>query len=124
MNVTKMVGLGAYPFGAPHTRPVGITATSADPAVITRLDLSKSTLDAPAGVQSLLEHTLFERNIQAVSLWAQVPHYVASMAYPLASAALLQAVSCQNGCATTAPPLANREHDCHWVFLLFFSLQD
>jgi hypothetical protein len=97
MNVTKMVGLGAYPFGAPHTRPVGITATSADPAVITRLDLSKSTLDAPAGVQSLLEHTLFQRNIQAVSLWAQVPHYVASMAYPLASAALLQAVCADTG---------------------------
>ena len=96
MNVTKMVGLGAYPFGAPHTRPVGITATSADPAVITRLDLSKSTLDAPAGVQSLLEHTLFQRNIQ-VSLWAQVPHYVASMAYPLASAALLQAVCADTG---------------------------
>ena len=97
MNVSKMVGLGAYPFGAPHTRPVGITATSADPAVITRLDLSKSTLDAPAGVQSLLEHTLFERNIQAVSLWAQVPHYVASMAYPLASAALLQAICADTG---------------------------
>lgn len=97
MNVTKMVGLGAYPFGAPHTRPVGITATSADPAVITQLDLSKSTLDAPAGVQSLLEHTLFQRNIQAVSLWAQVPHYVASMAYPLASAALLQAVCADTG---------------------------
>ena len=97
MNVAKMVGLGAYPFGAPHTRPVGITATSADPAVITRLDLSKSTLDAPAGVQSLLEHTLFQRNIQAVSLWAQVPHYVASMAYPLASAALLQAVCADTG---------------------------
>lgn len=97
MNVTKMVGLGAYPFGAPHTRPVGITATSADPAVITRLDLSKSTLDAPAGVQSLLEHTLFQRNIQAVGLWAQVPHYVASMAYPLASAALLQAVCADTG---------------------------
>jgi hypothetical protein len=76
---------------------VGITATSADPAVITRLDLSKSTLDAPAGVQSLLEHTLFQRNIQAVSLWAQVPHYVASMAYPLASAALLQAVCADTG---------------------------
>jgi len=97
MNVTKMVGLGAYPFGAPHTRPVGITATSADPAVITRLDLSKSTLDAPAGVQSLLEHTLFQRNIEAVSLWAQVPHYVASMAYPLASAALLQAICADTG---------------------------
>jgi hypothetical protein len=97
MNVQKMVGLGAYPFGAPHTRPVGITATSADPAVIERLDLSRSTLDAPAGVQSLLEHTLMNCGIEAVSLWAQVPHYVASMAYPLASDALIQALCADNG---------------------------
>jgi hypothetical protein len=97
MKVKKMVGLGAYPFGAPHTRPVGITATSADPAVIDRLDLSRSTLDAPAGVQSILEHTLMKSGIEAVSLWAQVPHYVASMAYPLASDALVQALCADNG---------------------------
>ena len=97
LKVQKMVGLGAYPFGAPHTRPVGITATSADPAVIERLDLSRSTLDAPAGVQSLLEHTLMKCGIEALSLWAQVPHYVASMAYPLASNALIQAVCADTG---------------------------
>jgi len=97
MKVQKMVGLGAYPFGAPHTRPVGITATSADPSVIERLDLSRSTLDAPAGVQSLLEHTLMNAGIEAVSLWAQVPHYVASMAYPLASDALVQALCADTG---------------------------
>lgn len=97
LHVTKMIGFGAYPFGAPHTRPVGITATSADPAVIDRLDLSRSTLDAPAGVQSVLEHVLHRRGIEAVSLWAQVPHYVASMAYPLASAALVQALCADTG---------------------------
>lgn len=97
MGVTKAIGLGAYPFAAPHTRPVGITATSADPAVIDRLDLSRSTLDAPAGVQSVLEHVLHRRNIEALGLWAQVPHYVASMAYPLASAALVQAVCADTG---------------------------
>lgn len=97
MRVSQMVGMGAYPFGAPHTRPVGITATSADPDVIDRLDLSRSTLDAPAGVQSLLEHTLKACGIEAVSLWAQVPHYVASMAYPLASDALIKAVCAHTG---------------------------
>lgn len=97
LHVSKMIGLGAYPFGAPHTRPVGITATSADPVVIDRLDLSRSTLDAPAGVQSVLEHVLHRRGIEALSLWAQVPHYVASMAYPLASAALVQALCADTG---------------------------
>jgi PAC2 family len=97
LHVSKMIGLGAYPFAAPHTRPVGITATSADPAVIERLDLSRSTLDAPAGVQSVLEHVLHRRGIEALSMWAQVPHYVASMAYPLASAALVQALCADTG---------------------------
>jgi hypothetical protein len=35
--------------------------------------------------------------IEAVGLWAQVPHYVASMAYPLASDALIQALCADNG---------------------------
>lgn len=28
LGVEKMIGMGAYPYGAPHTRPVGISATT------------------------------------------------------------------------------------------------
>ena len=97
LGVTKSVGLGAYPFGAPHTRPVGLTATSPDPAVVARLGFPRTSLDVPAGVESILERALNEKGISAVGLWAQVPHYIASMAYPAASARLLDALADETG---------------------------
>lgn len=97
LNVTKCIGLGAYPFGAPHTRSVGLTATSPDPSIIERLTLSKNSLDAPAGVEAIIEHAMHRIGIPAFCLWAQIPHYVSSMAYPAASAALIDALCLETG---------------------------
>jgi hypothetical protein len=99
LNVSKCIGLGAYPFGAPHTRSVGLTATSPDPSIIDRLTLSKNSLDAPAGVEAIIEHAMHRIGIPAFCLWAQIPHYVASMAYPAASAALIDALCLETGLA-------------------------
>lgn len=99
LQVTKCIGLGAYPFGAPHTRTVGLTATSPDPTIIERLTLSKNSLDAPAGVEAIIEHAMHRIGIPAFCLWAQIPHYVSSMAYPAASAALIDAVCLETGLA-------------------------
>lgn len=92
LGVSKMIGLGAYPFGAPHTRPVGLSSTTADESLLSSLPHARNTVDVPAGVQAVLEHALHEHAIPAFGVWAQVPHYVASMAYPAASAALVNAV--------------------------------
>jgi hypothetical protein len=97
LNVSKCIGLGAYPFGAPHTRSVGLTATSPDPSIIERLTLSKNSLDAPAGVEAIIEHAMHRIEIPAFCLWAQIPHYVSSMAYPAASAALIDALCLETG---------------------------
>jgi hypothetical protein len=97
LNVSKCIGLGAYPFGAPHTRSVGLTATSPDPSIIDRLTLSKNSLDAPAGVEAIIEHAMHRIGIPAFCLWAQIPHYVSSMAYPAASAALIDALCLETG---------------------------
>jgi hypothetical protein len=97
LGVVKTIGMGAYPFGAPHTRAVGLTATSPDPAIIERLTLSKNSLDVPAGIEPVIEHSLHKVGIASMCIWAQVPHYVASMAYPAATAALLEAVSMETG---------------------------
>lgn len=97
LNVSKCIGLGAYPFGAPHTRSVGLTATSPDPSIIDRLTLSKNSLDAPAGVEAIIEHAMLRIGIPAFCLWAQIPHYVSSMAYPAASAALIEALCLETG---------------------------
>ncbi len=105
LGVTTMIGLGAYPFGAPHTRPVGLTATSPSAETVARLGFARTSLDAPAGAQTLLEMVLAARGLETFGLWAQVPHYVASMAYPAASAALVEALNRETGLAVDAASL-------------------
>lgn len=97
LGVKTAIGMGAYPFGAPHTRPVGLSATSPDAAIAERLSLTRSTVDVPAGVEAILEHTLTDAGITSIGLWAQIPHYVATMAYPAASAALVEAACLEAG---------------------------
>lgn len=89
LGVTTAVGLGAYPFTAPHTRPCRLSVTSPSPDVLGRLNLLRSSVDVPAGVVSSLEHGLHDRSIPALTIWAQVPHYIANGTYPAASVALI-----------------------------------
>ena len=105
LGVRRMVGLGAYPYAAPHTRPVGVSITTPDANVADRLSLAKNTVDVPAGVESVLEHALFDRGTEVIGLWAQVPHYIASMAYPAASAALLTQLCDISGLKVDVTPL-------------------
>jgi hypothetical protein len=105
LGVTKMIALGAYPYGAPHTRPVGLSSTTPSETLARRLRHSRNSLDAPAGVAAVLEHELHGRGIEAMGFWAQIPHYVATMAYPAGSAALIEAVEAEAGLALDAMPL-------------------
>jgi predicted ATP-grasp superfamily ATP-dependent carboligase len=74
-------------------------------ATATTLDLAQEigyvpgTMDVPAGAQAAIERRLFDAGIPAVGLWARVPHYVAAMPYPSASAALLDSLASLAGLA-------------------------
>lgn len=96
LDVRRMLGIGAYPIATPHTRAVQVSCSSPSREIIATLPYIKSSVDVPAGMEAALEHAFASRSIGAIGLWAQVPHYVASMAYPAASAALLEAV-CESG---------------------------
>jgi hypothetical protein len=52
-----------------------------------------------------LEQELHGRGIPSVGVWAQVPHYVASMSYPAASVALLDGLATAAGIAVDAGDL-------------------
>jgi predicted ATP-grasp superfamily ATP-dependent carboligase len=96
LKVRRMLGMGAYPIATPHTRAVKISCTSPDAHLASLLPFIKSSVDVPAGMEAVLEQAMFNHGIQSVGLWAQVPHYVASMSYPAAAAALIAAV-CDTG---------------------------
>jgi proteasome assembly chaperone (PAC2) family protein len=92
LGTRRMIGLGAYPFAAPHTRPARLSCTTPSRALADSLPFLKSSVDVPAGVEAVLEHEFHARGVEALGIWAQVPHYISAMAYPAASVALLEAL--------------------------------
>ncbi len=100
-----MVGLGAYPFATPHSRPSRLSVSCSSPEVAASLAYLKNSVDVPAGVQAALERAFGDRGVPAVGLWAQVPHYVAASPYPPAAVALLTGLSEVTGLTLDAAEL-------------------
>lgn len=88
-----LVGLGAYPAAAPHTRPVLLSATASTEELAASLGFVRGTLDVPAGIEAVLEQRFAAVGLPAVGIWAQVPHYVSAMRYPAAAARLVEGVN-------------------------------
>jgi proteasome assembly chaperone (PAC2) family protein len=88
-EVRLVIGLGAYPAAAPHTRTPHLSATATRADLAAQVGFVNATLDIPAGVQAAIEHACSSVDLPAIGVWAQVPHYAAAMPYPEASVALL-----------------------------------
>ena len=84
-----MVTFGALLADVPHTRKVKVTGTATDPELIARLALETSRYEGPTGIVGVLHDECRAAGYPSVSLWAPVPHYIASPPNPPASAAIL-----------------------------------
>lgn len=95
LGVRLVVGLGAFPAPAPHTRPVRLAATAPESSsdLLARVGVMQGEIDVPSGVWGALEVAFGEIDVPIVGLWARVPHYVAAMAFPSAAAALLDGLA-------------------------------
>ena len=107
VGVTHMIGMGAYPFATPHTRPSRLACTTPSADVLATVPHQRASVDVPAGIAALLEHSLHGRKIPAMTLWAQVPHYLSTMGYPAASLALLEGVAQATGISIDTTTLHN-----------------
>jgi predicted ATP-grasp superfamily ATP-dependent carboligase len=106
-DVKLVTGLGAFPAPTPHTRPVRVIGTAPAPSahLLEAIGTVEGELEVPAGIMTALEMGFAETGTSVVSLWARVPHYVASMPYPQASAALLNALASVAGLTVDASAL-------------------
>jgi hypothetical protein len=92
LGTRLFLGMAGYPAAVPHTRPVRLSATASNAQAAASAGGSRSTLDVPGGVLAALEHRFGELSVDAVTTWAQVPHYAAGMPSPTSSFALLESV--------------------------------
>jgi len=88
-----VVTLGALLAEVPHTRPVQLTTTAVDGELARRLQLQRSRYEGPTGIVGVLHDACHQAGLASVSLWAPVPHYVATPPNPKATAALLDHIS-------------------------------
>ncbi len=90
LGVTMAVSLGALMADIPHTLPVRVTGTAADPETAATLHLTTSRYEGPTGIVGVLHDLLRRSTLPAASLWANVPHYLTTNQNPPATMALLE----------------------------------
>ena len=84
-----VVTFGALLADVPHTRPPRITGVTDNAEIIAGLDLQSSQYEGPTGVVGAVHAECRHSSTPSVSLWAPVPHYVATAPSPKATRALL-----------------------------------
>lgn len=90
LDVQLVVTLGALLADVPHSHPVPMTGFASDPALMERLALKPSTYEGPTGIVGVLHAACSQAVLPSASVWASVPHYVASATSPKATLALLR----------------------------------
>jgi hypothetical protein len=91
-GVTRVVGMGSVPMAVPHTRPIAITHHANRDDLLSGTSAWAGELRVPSSAQALLEIRLGEWGHAAQGFVAHIPHYLAQLDYPRASAILLEQV--------------------------------
>lgn len=96
LGVEQMIGLGAYPAPAPHTRPIRIRR-AANLATTVGESLAQfspvPSYTGPTGIARVLQAAFAEAGIPAVGLLAEIPHYLAGAPHPAGALALARAAA-------------------------------
>jgi proteasome assembly chaperone (PAC2) family protein len=92
-GVRTIVSLGALLAGAPHTRPIRVTARCSDPATQEVLEawgiFRRPTYEGPTGISSVLLDAAERRGMHYVGFMGQAPHYLPDAENPAAIQALV-----------------------------------
>jgi proteasome assembly chaperone (PAC2) family protein len=96
-GVRKIVSLGALLAGAPHTRPVRVTARASDSESRSLLEAwgiyRPPTYEGPTGISTIVLDAAEKRGIAHVGFMGQAPHYLQDSENPAAIQALVQYVA-------------------------------
>jgi predicted ATP-grasp superfamily ATP-dependent carboligase len=92
LGVEMAMTLGALLADVPHTRPVRVTGTATDPALVAELGFTRSRYEGPTGILSILLAGCAEAGMRSASLWATTPHYLRETQSPKAALALVERV--------------------------------
>src|SRR6516162_8717508 len=84
-----IVTLGALLGDTPHSRPIKCTGSATDEVLAARLGMQRSRYEGPTGIVGVLHDAVRRAGFPSASIWAPVPHYVATPPNPKATRAIL-----------------------------------
>jgi proteasome assembly chaperone (PAC2) family protein len=91
-EVDLVITLGSMLADTPHTRPITVSGSGAHPDIAKRLGVEISKYEGPTGILGVIQDACIRRGIDAMSLWAAIPHYASNSPSPKASLALVNAL--------------------------------
>ena len=92
LEVQTIITLGSMLADAPHSRPITVTGSGAHPELAKRLGVEVSSYEGPTGILGVIADASLRRGLDAISLWAAIPHYASNSPSPKATLALINAV--------------------------------
>ena len=96
-GVRRIVSLGALLAGAPHTRPIRVTARGNDPAWRSQIEAwgiyRPPTYEGPTGITTVVLDAAERRGMSHLGFMGQAPHYLQNTENPAAIQALLTYVA-------------------------------
>ena len=111
LDVRNVVLLGALLADAPHTRPVPVTGAASEAGLVSTLHLEPARYQGPTGILGVLQDACAKADLDTVSLWAAVPHYVAVAPNPKGALALLRRLESLVGVTVVATELEDAAVD-------------
>jgi proteasome assembly chaperone (PAC2) family protein len=83
------VTLGSLLAGDSHTNPIELVCLANEPHLADRTGVKVTKYEGPTGIVGVIHTKLQDQKISAVSLWANIPHYISSLPNPKGAYALL-----------------------------------
>lgn len=88
-EVSLVITLGSLLADIPHSRAIDVSITAGDQRSADRLKVEISDYEGPTGILGVIALESLRRGIDAVSMWAPVPHYAPQAPSTKASLALI-----------------------------------
>jgi predicted ATP-grasp superfamily ATP-dependent carboligase len=92
LEVELVITLGSMLADTPHTRPIPVSGTGAHPDIARRLGVEVSRYEGPTGILAVIQDGCVRRGIDAIALWAAIPHYASAAPSPKATLALVNGI--------------------------------
>jgi predicted ATP-grasp superfamily ATP-dependent carboligase len=92
LEVELVITLGSMLADTPHTRAIPVSGTGAHPEIANRLGMEVSRYEGPTGILAVIQDGCVKRGIDAIALWAAIPHYASATPSPKATLALLNGI--------------------------------